>query len=195
MYHDRTAKFQHFDVGDLVWVKRTIGKGYEAGCIVESLSGHSYWVEMGGRTYRKHADHLRVRLSNRLVPPKQVYRDHHHQEYQSMSEPDVEAEHELEEQCCNGPQEVPEVADREDPLLMEREGEDEPTEDQEMEMGRHVDERQERGSKENSPVDVGRGGSLDLEGTVNQALPRRSTRLKRPPVRPYDKYLENPKLK
>ena len=131
-----------------------------------------------------------------------------------MSEPDVEAEHELEEQCCNGPQEVPEVADREDPLLMEREGEDEPTEDQEMdpgrmeregeeeptkeketEKGRHVDERQERGSKENSPVEVGRGGSLYLEGTVNQALPQCSTRLKRPPVRPYDKYLENPKLK
>ena len=64
VYHDTRAKFSSFSIGDLVWVGRPEGKGYESGCIMRKTGPLSYIVNVNGIERRKHADQLRKRRQN-----------------------------------------------------------------------------------------------------------------------------------
>ena len=60
------------------------------------------------------------------------------------------------------------------------------------EMNAYAYEQREQNGDESLPVHI--GGSGDTQATTLGAN-RRSQRARKPPVRPYDKYLENPRAK
>ena len=72
VYHDTRAKFSSFSIGDLVWVGRPEGKGYESGCIMRKTGPLSYIVNVNGIERRKHADQLRKRMAESDVESEEA---------------------------------------------------------------------------------------------------------------------------
>eukprot|EP00731_Ephydatia_muelleri_P017459 Em0010g557a len=73
VYHDTRAKFSSFSIGDLVWVGRPEGKGYESGCIMRKTRPLSYIVNVNGIERRKHADQLRKRMAESDVEKQLIH--------------------------------------------------------------------------------------------------------------------------
>ena len=177
MNHDHKAKARFFEEGEQVWVQRIQGKGYDAGGIVQKLSDYSYLVEVDGRVCRKHADQLKSKSTNgsdRENPPKGAHNDCHHRHH-DLSGTETEPE-----TCQDIPQDS--SVDQAEPLQVEED---------KMLGDVNVPDSPEGQEEERSPS----GESSSLDEHFSQALPRRSSRLKKPVVRPYDQYLENPKAK
>lgn len=58
-YHDRRSKPRSFFEGEEVWVQRTHGKGHEKGTVHRKTAEYSYIVNINGKLHRKHADQMR----------------------------------------------------------------------------------------------------------------------------------------
>ena len=166
--HDCKAKPRSFE-------ERIQGKGYDAGGIVQKLSDYSYLVEVDGRVCRKHADQLKIKSTNgsdRENPTKGAHNDCH-QRHHTLSGTETEPE---------TFQDIPQDSsvDQAEPLQVE---EDKMLGDVNVPVSHEGQEEERSPSVESSSFDE----------HFSQALPRRSSWLKKPVVRPYDKYLENPK--
>ena len=63
VYHDTRATFSSFSIGDLVWVERSEGKGYERGSNMRQTGPLSYIVNVNGIERRKHPKQLKKRMA------------------------------------------------------------------------------------------------------------------------------------
>ncbi|XP_003372374.1 conserved hypothetical protein [Trichinella spiralis] len=61
MYHDRKSKSREFRIGEELWVKNELNKGWSPGIIDHQTAELSYEVLVAGERNRKHADQLTKR--------------------------------------------------------------------------------------------------------------------------------------
>ena len=221
VYHDTRAKFSSFSIGDLVWVGRPEGKGYESGCIMRKTGPLSYIVNVNGIERRKHADQLRKRMAESDVeseeaedtPPKTTAETEPHN-VEQLIHPHTSQPVYRRKNLDPVPQPPPSVQD----LSVRQQGNFQPNaihQPQQDQLG--ADERSEPESVSDQTVkEPGHElpkGQLEgpphtLEGEVNNQadqssnnLPpasiseQRPQRIRRPPSRPYDKYLWDPRAK
>eukprot|EP00731_Ephydatia_muelleri_P006906 Em0003g1154a len=196
LYHDQGAKLRIFRDGDEVWVQRPTSKRYDEGIIVRRTGDVSYLVETGGQVKRKHADQLRTKMaiSEELMhndPARVNCRqaldvDATHTETQGTKRGD-EGSHQVPHRSpevlqegadgCQGFQtsEVPGV-----PTISNERVQDEQT--HKTYGSTHTQEEQEEPTL-----------PTVSSGSVQQK--ERPKRDQRPPSRPYDKYLSNPRAK
>ena len=221
VYHDTRAKFSSFSIGDLVWVGRPEGKGYESGCIMRKTGPLSYIVNVNGIERRKHADQLRKRMAESDVeseeaedtPPKTTAETEPHN-LEQLIHPHTSQPVYRRKNLDPVPQPPPSV---QDPSVRQQ-GNFQPNaihQPQQDQLG--ADERSEPESVSDQTVkEPGHelpkgqleGPQHTLEGEVNNQadqssnnLPpasiseQRPQRIRRPPSRPYDKYLWDPRAK
>ena len=200
LYHDQGAKVRIFRDGEEVWVQRPTSKGYDEGIIVRRTGDVSYLVETGGQVKRKHADQLRTKMASEQctseelmhndparVKGRQVWDvDATQTETQGTKRGD-EGSHQVPHRSpevlqegadgCQGFQtsEVPGV-----PTISNEKVQDEQT--HKTNGSTHTQEEQEEPTL-----------PTVTSGSVQQK--ERPKRDRRPPSRPYDKYLSNPRAK
>ena len=165
---------------------KPLQQGYEAGIIKKQFSDYSYLVDVNGVVRRKHADQLRVRHKEQSDKPVAEERDTfvHQTPVNHKDFRDTQRQSDKENPQFSGI--VPSAEEKEPELhpvvsvpqkesVVEEENLEETVEESE------INETPDKTGKR----DISGGGRV-------LTRPERS---RRPPVRPYDKYLQNPRAK
>ena len=200
IYHDKRSKPRCFDEGELVWVQRTQGKGYDEGYIEKKTNDHSYLVKSCGKIQRKHADQLRVRelpeedlikQNGNLHTSQNTFVEEQHLNihtapYTHTKSSQVVGAQDAEEDVVSGDEGMG------TPMLeVGTEGEHVRDLDDTDNGGETVDGSGTRLSgAERPPGDGWQPGDSTAGSSSSNRWPKRS---RRAPVRPYDKYLNNPR--
>ena len=225
VYHDTKAKFSSFSIGDLVWVERPEGKGYERGFVMRKTGPLSYIVNVNGIERRKHADQLRKRMAESDVESEEAEVTHP----KTAAEPEPESQNLEQLLHPHTPQHVyhprrqnldpvsqppPSMQD----LSVRQQGNYQPNAIHQPQQDQlEADERPEPESVSDQTVkEPGKelpkgwpqGPQHSLEGEASNQVDQSSNnvppasiseqrpqRTRRPPSRPYDKYLWDPKAK
>mgnify|MGYP003481969311 FL=1 len=183
-----------------MWVQRTQGKGYDEGCIEKKTNDHSYLVKSCGKIQRKHADQLRVRelpeedlikQNGNLHTSQNTFVEEQHLNihtapYTHTKSSQVVGAQDAEEDVVSGDEGMG------TPMLeVGTEGEHVRDLDDTDNGGETVDGSGTRLSgAERPPGDGWQPGDSTAGSSSSNRWPKRS---RRAPVRPYDKYLNNPR--
>ena len=192
LYHDTKAQPRWFFEDEAVWVQKPLQQGYEAGIIKKRFSDYSYLVDVNGVVRRKHADQLRVRHKEQSDKPVAEERDTfvHQTPVNHKDFNDTQRQSDKENPKFSGI--VPSAEEKEPELHPVVSG---PQEESVVEE-ENLEETVEESEISETPDKTGKrdtsGGGRVLTRPERSPRPERS---RRPPVRPYDKYLQNPRAK
>ena len=200
LYHDQGAKLRIFRDGDEVWVQRPTSKRYDEGIIVRRTGDVSYLVETGGQVKRKHADQLRTKMaSEQCISEELMHNDP--ARVNGRQALDVDATHTETQGTKRGDEGSHQVPHRSPEVLQE--GADGCQGFQTSEVPGVPTISNERVQDEQTHKTYGSTHTQEKQeeptlptvssGSVQQK--ERPKRDQRPPSRPYDKYLSNPRAK
>ena len=192
LYHDNKAQPCWFFQDEAVWVQKPSQQGYVAGIIKKRYSDYSYLVDINGIIRRKHADQLRVRHKEQSDEPadEPVIEEHDTvMHYTHLNHSDCSDTH-PQRDMVNHP-------DPPSPVMVPSE-ENEPELQPVVSLPQQGSVGQEEksdetvgGSETNVAQDKTGNGDTSVGGLVSPR-PRRN---RRPPARPNDKYLQDPRAK
>ena len=200
LYHDRGAKPRWFFEGESVWVQKTNDKGYEAGKIVKRQTDHSYLVMIQGIVRLKNADQLRLKSDTSTCTSNGDENEQTECESQSQLHPRPEGsveprplrlehrESDASESTQSGTRDT--QSSRLEAGLGQDQVETEPTGSAGVSQ---AEAESLTGSTVNNDLQGIGGERGEDENTGSQRT--RPTRTRKPPVRPYDKYLQFPGAK
>eukprot|EP00731_Ephydatia_muelleri_P025384 Em0017g467a len=192
LYHDNEAQPRWFFQDEAVWVQKPSQQGYVAGIIKKRYSDYSYLVDINRVVRRKHADQLRVRHKEQsdepadepVIEERDTFMHYTHFNHSDCSDTHPQRD------MVNNP-------DPPSPVMV-------PSEENEPELQPVVslpqqgtvgqEEKSDEtvgGSETNVAQDKTGNGDTSVGGLVSPR-PRRN---RRPPARPYDKYLQDPRAK
>ena len=203
LYHDQGAKLRIFMEGE-VWVQQPTSKGYDEGVIVRWTGDLSYLVETGGQVKRKHADQLRTKMASEQGMLEELMHYNSTRVTNGRQGLDVDATHTETQGTKRGDEGSYQVLHRSPQGLQEAAG---GCQKPHTEQDTHQDHTPEVPSvpainervQENQTRET--NSSTQEEPTQPAVSSRpvqqeeRSKRNRRPPSRPYDKYLSNPRTK